>query len=894
MKFYKKIKFKSFSRKVLYNIKERQGLLIGERLMKKKNLEVNPEKEIIAKNVVENSDAPALVLNDIVKVYGQGEMAVKALKGVNLSFRRNEFVSILGPSGCGKTTLLNIIGGLDRYTSGDLIIEGRSTKNYKDKDWNAYRNNCIGFVFQNYNLIPHQTVLGNVELSLQLSGISKKERRARAVEILERVGLADQIHKKPNQLSGGQMQRVAIARALINNPEIILADEPTGALDTETSIQVLDLLKDIAKSKLVIMVTHNPDLAQRYSTRIINLLDGEVVGDTAPYSAQVTQNPKVMKKPKMGFKTAFGLSLKNLFSKKARTILTSIAGSIGIISVALVLAISNGFSIYMDKMQSETLSSYPLTIQESSVDIESFMDVYENDALQKYPALDNIGVRKAFEKLTGMLTSNKLPSISDENGFTYYLEQADKDLYYDIVYGYGIDIKDYIFTNINMMGMEMFMAVDTLTDTIEDMYESLVQGAIGTGSSFVEQFIPTVQQMPTSSELILSQYDVLYGELPEFTEQNKHKLVLVVDKYNCISDVTLALLGYLGIQVGEPNSQNIPTIDFVYNVDGGESVTNPTELPLEQFLGKELYLANNDLMFDKNGDKFWSGNVSPTTDGLLKLEIAGIIRPKENVSGLLKEGIAYPEALIDYLMAENYDSDIASVARQNETVDIYAKMPVDSNGDGTVDKFEDKITATVSARELCAVNTPKIISIYAKDFESKEAMKAYIDKWNDLHADDESMQISYSDMMSMMFSLLTTMVDGVTYALVAFTSISLIVSSVMIGIITYTSVVERTKEIGVLRALGASKREVSRVFNAETILIGLFAGLLGVGVAYLLCLGINLIIGSALPAIGSIAVLNPLTALVLVAVSVALTLVAGLLPSRAAAKKDPVVALRTE
>lgn len=869
--------------------------------MKKKKLEAMPNDIENIEQSVQNEDAPALVLTDVVKVYGQGETAVNALKGINLSFRRNEFVSILGPSGCGKTTLLNIIGGLDRYTSGDLVIEGRSTKNYKDKDWNAYRNNCIGFVFQNYNLIPHQTVLGNVELSLQLSGISKKERKARAIEILERVGLKDQIHKKPNQLSGGQMQRVAIARALINNPEIILADEPTGALDTETSIQVLDLLKDIAKSKLVIMVTHNPELAEKYSTRIINLLDGEVVGDTAPYSALVTQTPKVMKKPKMGFKTAFGLSLKNLFSKKARTILTSIAGSIGIISVALVLAISNGFSLYMERMQTDTLSSYPLTISESSVDMESFTEIYVDETREKFPALDNIFVRKAFEKLTGMLSSNVLPDKTDENGFTYYLEQADKDLYYDITYDYGIDVKDYLFTDIwaakgsNSLTTS-FMSLDTVTDTIEDEYKAPL-AAMKMDTSFVEQFIPSVQQMPSSSELILSQYDVLYGELPKLDGSVYNEMVLVVDQYNAISDVSLALLGYLGIV--QKQSMPVPNFSFV-SKDG----VDVESIELEDVLGKEIYLANNQMLYVKDGSDFKiNDQLTKDSQGLEKIKIVGVLRAKENVTGMLNEGLAYTEALTKHIMdncdqtQEVVQSASSSVSRKVSVKykNIFGESTKTVMVAGSSPIVED-LKHDVTLRELGGVTTPSTISVYAKDFDSKEAIKAYIDTWNTQHDTEETkhLQIQYSDMMSMMFSLLTTMVDAVTYALVAFTSISLIVSSVMIGIITYTSVVERTKEIGVLRALGASKREVSRVFTAETILIGLFAGLLGVLVAYLITIPINLIIASALPAIGNIAVLNPLTALVLIAVSIVLTLLAGLVPSRAAAKKDPVVALRTE
>ena len=819
----------------------------------------------------------ALQLKNIVKTYGSGDYEVRALKGVSLGFRKNEFVSILGPSGCGKTTLLNIIGGLDRYTEGDLVIDGKSTKNYCDKDWDAYRNNCIGFVFQSYNLIPHQTVLANVELAPELSGIPKKQRKERAEKILERVGLKGQENKKPNQLSGGQMQRVAIARALVNDPEIILADEPTGALDTETSVQVMELLKEVAKDRLVIMVTHNPELAERYSTRIIRLLDGEKIADSDPFEKEAVAESRVMRKPKMGFKTAFSLSLKNLISKKARTILTSVAGSIGIIGVALVLALSNGFNAYMSRMQTDTLSTYPLTVSENSVDLSSFSEVYEEDAKEKFPALDNVFVKTAFIRLTGMLKINNL-SDESENGFVHYLKNLDKSLYYSASYDYGFDMNDYFYADIKLNGNKVFTSIDSIVSTIEASFENRLQSAMGLNTGFVRQYIPTIAEMP-DRDLISEQYDVLYGELPEFSAENANKIVLVVDSYNEIPDITLMLLGYIS---GEYDAAK-NTFGFG-SMDGTSAA--PESFSVADMLGKKFYLAKNDLMFRKIGNSFWANMVDESAAGLEKLEIAGIIRQKKNVRGILKTGLAYSPRLTEKVIALNENSEIAKACRESSdgTTEVYLGL---KNSGGF-------LTETLTTRAVAGISTPSKISVYAKDFESKEKIKEYIDEWNaDKETTDEN-YIAYSDMMSMMFGMLNTMVDAVTYVLVAFTSISLIVSSVMIGIITYISVVERTKEIGVLRALGASKREIKSVFNAETFLIGLFSGAIGVAVTYLLSVPINVIIKSLVPEVGSIASLNPFAAIALIGVSILLTLVAGLIPAGAAAKKDPVVALRTE
>lgn len=811
----------------------------------------------------------ALKLTEIHKTYGVGENSVHALKGANLEFRKNEFVSILGPSGCGKTTLLNIIGGLDRYTSGDLIIGGRSTKNFNDKDWDAYRNNSIGFVFQSYNLIPHQTVLGNVELSLELSGVNKKERRQRALELLKKVGLEDQGEKKPNQLSGGQMQRVAIARALINNPQIILADEPTGALDTETSVQVMDILKEISKERLVIMVTHNPELANKYSTRIIRLLDGEITDDTNPFTCQEVPQPKQMRKPKMGIKTAFGLSLKNLISKKARTMLTSFAGSIGIIGVALVLALSNGFNAYMAQMQTDSLSAYPLTISESTVDLSDASEVFETEIKEKYPQLDNILVKEGFDKLSGMLKSNIISDTSEE-GFLHYLNQMDKDLYHAINYSYGFNVESYMFTDIKLNGTTRFSSIDRIATEIESKFAGKLAIAMGgMSSSIIRSYIPTVQEMPNGN-LIKEQYDLLHGKWPTFTDAGANQLVLVVDQNNAVSDITLTLLGYMNCNIDETTNQ----FTFEERENGYE---------LQDVLNKKFYLGTNEDNYTIS-----TNAVTEITEADLdktviqnpdnQLEIVGVIRAKKNVSGILSAGIAYTTNLTQKILNQNKNGAVAQKVKELEN----STSPLTA------------YTYKQLARKVCAYDTPSSINIYAKDFDSKTEIKKYIDSWNNSLPKDDDKRITYADMMSDMFGMMNTMVDAITYVLIALTSVSLIVSSVMISIITYTSVVERTKEIGVLRALGASKGEISRVFNAETCLIGLFAGLFGVGVTYILCVFVNLILTGLVSGVGNLAVLSPMAAVILVVISISLTLLAGLIPARIASKKDPVVALRTE
>ena len=852
-------------------------------------------------------DNAALKLVDIVKTYGEGENAVKALKGINITFRKNEFVSVLGPSGCGKTTMLNIIGGLDRYTSGDLIINGVSTKEYKDGDWDTYRNNSIGFVFQNYNLIPHQTVLANVELALTLSGVSKAERHKRAKKVLEKVGLKGQANKKPNQLSGGQMQRVAIARALVNDPEIILADEPTGALDTETSVQVLDLLKEVARDRLVIMVTHNPELAKKYSTRIINLLDGEKTGDTDEFNEN-TENSEDIKKTKaektakgkaaMKLTTAFALSFSNLRTKKGRTTLTSIAGSIGIIGIALVLAVSTGFSGYIHRLQSDTLSTYPLTVSEATIDLEDFQKVANKTTTDEIKAqrLTDIMYSRAFlGDLTNMLKSNK---ITDEY-IAYVEDYAQKandeaknngDAWkYCVQKGYGLDVNDYIFSGIgynfdNNATRYNVMSVNTLVQAILYMFDTeMAKTDMNISATFVREYIPTICEIPENFSLISSQYDLLTGDWAT----KEDELLLVVDKYNRVPDITLAVLGFKTIE----------------GLDGyNAKFDDKTEFTFEDVMKKEFYYVNNSERYILNNGTFYSRVYAPDAASAnafmpvvpstaTKLKITGVVRLKENVQkGVLQSGIAYTSAFVKRLLTDeaNLNSQIVQAASAEDNIAKTVKVvnPI-------VLGMNPNYTFNYTLRALAGDATVNKIYIYSKSYQEKEDIKTYLNAWNDTHENEED-KVHYSDSTEMLFAAMNSIVDGVKIVLIAFTAISLVVSSIMIGIITYVSVVERTKEIGVLRSLGARKKDISRIFNAETFLIGLFAGLIGVGVSYLLTIPINLIVGSFLENAGAIAALKITDALILVVVSFILTLIAGVIPARIAAKKDPVVALRTE
>lgn len=918
-----------------------------------------------------------LQLKDIKKDYKVGDGVVSALKGVNLAFRRNEFVSILGASGCGKTTLLNIIGGLDHYTSGDLVIDGVSTKDFKDGDWDTYRNHRIGFVFQSYNLIPHQTVLGNVELALTLSGVSAKERRERAKEALERVGLGSEINKRPNQLSGGQMQRVAIARALVNNPEILLADEPTGALDTNTSVQIMELIKEIAGERLVIMVTHNPDLAYKYSTRIVELKDGLVVNDSAPYSeeeeaAEVaahiqqqraaameegtpsgssTPNRK-KKKSSMSFVTAFALSGKNLLTKKARTIITSIAGSIGIISVCLVLALSNGFNNYIKQTEEDMLSYYPVTVSETSLDLSSIMSSFMGGTGAVGDINENIDdkvyVNSLLSQLAqGLTTSNDLSEDNwvniDGEKTTYidYIESMPADLYYAIQYSYGVSISSNLFANVTIGSEATEMDpgdYNMSLDTLKEYYIYLLTSQPAASkyaslTSLVDYFTDVVSVMPDSEvskegfnwedSYVYSQYDVIAGSLPASSDE----IVLVVDSENNVLDLTLVQLGFLS----EEQFLDL----FLSSSESGE--TADMSIPVEDVLNMTYTLYYNDAVFteDTTGTGYsyiyWGSNRSTdevSSDEGRTLKISGILRLKDGLTyGCLEEGLCFTESLLEEYIAKNMDSQIISTL--NEMTDVTALNTLagyysiaglaDANANGNYPSLTQMFSSSSTTvdtviRELGGNDSPGGISIYARDFDSKDDMLSYLDGWNtyvaaaradyeanganSVYADDDGIytgptEVTYTDTVGTLMSLVNTILNAVTYVLVAFTAISLVVSTVMIGVITYVSVVERIKEIGILRSIGARKKDIRHVFNAETFIVGLCAGLIGIVVAYLFQLIINAIL-TPLTGIANLAALPAWEALVMVCVSVVLTLISGLIPASAAAKKDPVIALRTE
>jgi len=790
-----------------------------------------------------------LKLINIEKNYYMGSTTVQALKKVNLEFRKSEFVAILGPSGCGKTTLLNLIGGLDRYTDGDIVINNKSTKEYKDADWDAYRNHSIGFVFQNYNLIPHLKVLGNVELALTLSGISIEERKKRAIDTLNKVGLHDQIYKLPNQLSGGQMQRVAIARALVNDPDILLADEPTGALDSETSIQIMEILKEVAKDRLVIMVTHNPDLANQYATRIIRLLDGVVISDSNPYQAEVAKKDQTkgerLKHTSMSFLTALALSFQNLLTKKARTILTAFAGSIGIIGIALVLALSNGFQSYVDKMQADTLSSYPLIISRESVDFASAAELNMDTSLQEYPEGDTIFINKLMEKLNGIIIRNNITEDYIEN----VIEKIDPALINGITYSRGVRLN--IFKQMSINNLTYYRQISAQNDMSSVMNFS--------GADIWQEIID-------NQSFIESQYDVIAGRLP----QNKDEIIIQVDKYNQITDITLLSLGVL-----TPMS-SVDTLTF------------------DDLLSLEYKLILNDDLYsyDSVNDRFVSQvdrNDTITADVYnkgLTLKVVGIVRVNELTNtGSITGAIGYTKELTDYILEEAGKSEIVLWQKANPSKDPLTGQayPADQN-------VEEQYYNTMS--RLGGITTPKAINIYPVDFKAKTEIKKYLDNYNQTQ-EDEVNRIYYTDVMDLLVKSINTTINAISYVLIAFTSISLVVSSIMIGIITYISVLERTKEIGILRSIGARKKDISRVFNAETLIIGFVAGIIGIGVTLLLSIPINIIIDN-LVNISNIAALKTYHAIFLVLISMALTLIAGLIPSRIAAKKDPVIALRTE
>jgi len=1016
-----------------------------------------PAKWRVLIRKVNKEDMEMLELKKISKVYITGGEDIEALKEIDLKFRDSEFVSILGPSGCGKTTMLNIIGGLDQYTSGDLVINGRSTKEYKDRDWDTYRNHSVGFVFQSYNLIPHQTVLANVELALTLSGVSKRERRKRAKEALEKVGLADQIRKKPAEISGGQMQRVAIARAIVNNPDIILADEPTGALDTETSIQVMDILKEIAKDRLVVMVTHNPDLAEKYSTRIVKMLDGKIIDDSMPLTDEEVKKEAVKaqsreenngrkKKPSMSFGTSFGLSLKNLITKKGRTALTSFAGSIGIIGIALIYAVSQGTTTFIDSVQEETLSSYPLTIEAQSVDVSTLLSTFmgkaqsvsehENDAVyQKAMLYEMMNAMNSLETQENDLKAFKKhveKERADENSklgaalagvqYTY-----DTDL---LIYTKNVD-GNIIRSDTEAMTLELmkkYVGVD-----MSSMIALRDQSVMGNASSMMRSSMNLWKELLPGdngklvNKVIEKQYDLIYGNWPSRYDE----IVLFVDENNEIDDMTLYALGLKSeeeIKKLMDATINHTTVDYEVQKWSYEEIC---KMDFRTILNSDCYTFDEktgtytDLRDTEAGLKY-------LYDNALALHVVGIAKPSENsVVSSSRSSIGYTNKLTEYIIEHATKSEAVKAQKENPNTDIFTGLPF-KDKDGTVtaekkatefkeyiasldtsgkasaylkimsipsaeatekfvsdtlanmtradmeaaiapamakqtgmdeatikgyissmsdkdlkesftqaltEQFRMQYAAQVKQKmgtmtneqlagaldmaitqytdDMCAqyydeilefsdstyennlkklgcvdFDSPATVNLYASSFANKDVIKDAIAEYNEKVDDME--EITYTDYVGLIMSSVTTIIDAITYVLIAFVAVSLIVSSIMIGVITLISVQERTKEIGILRAIGASKRNVSSMFNAETVIIGFTSGLLGVVITYLLCIPINMIMHD-LTGINNLSAILPVkTAIILIIISMLLTLIAGIIPSRSAAKKDPVVALRTE
>ncbi|MBO5377863.1 MAG: ATP-binding cassette domain-containing protein [Ruminiclostridium sp.] len=998
-----------------------------------------------------------------------GDTEVKALKGVSIDFRENEFVSILGQSGCGKTTLLNIIGGLDRYDSGDLIIGGVSTKKYKDRDWDTYRNHKIGFIFQSYNLIPHQTVLANVELALTLSGVSKAERRRRAVEVLEKVGLGDQLKKKPNQMSGGQMQRVAIARALINDPDILLADEPTGALDSETSIQIMEILREISKDKLIIMVTHNPELAEQYSNRIIRLVDGKIVNDSNPFTnnEELKNAPEKVRKTSMSFFTALSLSLNNLMTKKGRTILTAFAGSIGIIGIALILSLSNGVQEYIDDIQTETMSSYPLSIETNTTDMTAFM----SSSMTSH--INNITKERDYNKI---YTNNRLgdmftmmyqeTNVNDLKSFKAFIESDEsgiKDNTTNIEYSYGITLQVFADDTENIMQVNPSNVMNEIgfgaVSGMMDLASMMKSSSAGTTNIF--------QELTESEEMFNTKYELVAGEIPD----NYDEAVLIVDKYNEITDYTLYTLGLQDIdELRDAVRDMMQKKEGVDAIEGGKK-----EYSFDEILDLTFRVVDNTAFYEKDENGVWIDKrddadfMADVLEDSLQLKIVGIIRMKEESASSISGTIGYKKGLMEYISGRVNDSEIVKEQQEKQDYDVFTGLPFDGTeaGDEAIAKAEKEAeerqkeaeelmaqmkemqeqmaqsgfdisalspeeqamlaqmtpeeqqayfasmqTAQIPAidpsmlteeqqamlaqmtpeeqaafmsslqvappdtavavnpdgateptvdmtempefdmsgmdmdgmdlsqltdeqmayfasmteeeqQEMMKLYTdailkaavvsdstyydnmttmgvidlekPASILIYPIDFEAKENITQIISDYNTRMEEngEENKVITYTDMVGMLMSSVTDIIDAISYILIAFVAISLIVSSIMIGIITYISVLERTKEIGILRAIGASKKDISRVFNAETVIVGLVSGCIGIGVTVLLNIPINIIIEN-ITEIAGLSVLPPAAGIILIAISVLLTLIAGLFPSGVAAKKDPVVALRTE
>ena len=926
-----------------------------------------------------------LTLRHITKDYSSGSMRVEALRGVDLEFGKSEFAAILGPSGCGKTTLLNIIGGLDRYTDGDLLINGRSTKEYREKDWNTYRNHSIGFVFQTYNLIPHQTVLSNVELALTLAGVNREERRRRAIEALEKVGLSDQLKKKPNQMSGGQMQRVAIARALVNNPDILLADEPTGALDSETSVQVMEILREIARDKLVIMVTHNPELAETYATRIIRLLDGKVISDTNNPQNPARRHPRRVKetaekeeaqrKPSMSFRTALGLSLNNLMTKKGRTILTAFAGSIGIIGIALILSLSNGVNNYIDKVQRDVLASYPITIDAETMDmtqsLKSLMEASkeENEKKDGEVSSDTRMTNTLNSWMSGLQTN-------DLHSFKIWLDKnkEEMDQYVtDIQYEYATPLIVY------RMDTEDPIQVNPST-TLESTGLLELFGGSSTKIGFQQTMIDNAMRstnafgvLPDNPEMFKSQYEVLAGRIPEADDE----IVVVLNSKDELSDMTQYTLGL--------KDQSLLSEQFEQLWVGGGAITSTdASYSYDTLMGMRFRLFYNTSYYEKDeGSAIWKDKrenadymaraLADETKGM-ELKVVGVVRTIENTmaaSMFSGGGIGYRRGLTRSLLniviqspivrdqiskmpnpeAENEDerkgTDIFSGSpfspESKDVKDLIRQIRESEDGRTEAEKVSDfidileeqgilprkmlpewiyaalnfdLIDSAIEAGSVMIKGTsyednmktlgvyidstsdgsspedyPSAINIYAKNFDAKKEISKRIEQYN--ASVDKEQRISYTDYVGLLMESVTTIIDYIKKVLIAFVAISLVVSSIMIGIISYISVLERTKEIGILRAIGASRRDISRVFNAETLIIGFGAGVIGIGVTLILVMVMNIYL-KQLTGITNLASLPPVAALILIAISMALTLIAGIIPSRIAARKDPVVALRTE
>ncbi len=928
-----------------------------------------------------------LVLKNIVKDYVAGDTTVRALKGININFRENEFVAILGPSGCGKTTMLNLIGGLDRYTSGDLIINGKSTMDFTDGDWDTYRNHSIGFVFQSYNLIPHQTVLANVELALTLSGVSKKERRERAIEALTKVGLKEQIHKKPSQMSGGQMQRVAIARALINNPDILLADEPTGALDTETSIQIMDILKEISKDKLIIMVTHNPDLAKEYSTRIISCLDGRITDDTNPYNPteedrkneviKRTEEEKKGKKPSMSTATAFSLSLRNLVTKKGRTFLTAFAGSIGIIGIALVLALSTGIENYIAKMQNDLLLAMPVSVEKEAIDMNNVMGALTDlgsSIAETTHELDSIYVNSTFTEMVNTFISQS--SENNLKSFRAYIEHPEnRDLFYelcnDIQYKYETPLNIYkadtsegiIQVNPNKM-MDTLMGGSQQSSSMESMTSSMT-------NMFSSSVTNSWTELIGDNELISKQYEVIYGRLPE----NYNEVVLIVDKNNEINEMLMYALGLKDQTKFMEDMMTMISEKGEENIDGSKIVDNYT---YEEILNMKFKLVLNSDYFVKNTETgLWTDQssniyyVKQLIEQGEDISIVGILRPDENnvmstgtgsvgyktelmeyalektlASEIVKEQLSHPDTdvltglefndlSVDEISLEDIDltkidfryldltpfmsfmegvdmsqidilnMDISDLMDFSDLTDLQKKLMENVLEEDQVKAFKQAYIDTLNAE--CSLDKtfkaigyatedePSSIYLYPKSFDAKEELNEMVAYYNEecIRQEHLGATVTLTDIVGMLMGAITSVLDIVTVVLVAFVSISLVVSSIMIGIITYISVLERTKEIGILRSIGASKGDISKVFNAETITIGTAAGVIGIVSTLILEIPINFLI-DYFTHTGAKAQLPFVAAVILVTISMTLTFIAGLIPASFAAKKDPVEALRSE